>query len=192
MSRADLCAQLGLAELLRRRVGGLSGGQRRRVAIALALVEAPALLLLDEATTNLDESSRAATWALLQAHAARGGAALVTSHILADIESHADRIVALDRGHVVMTGTRDEVRRRLGDSTVSARIPPALRATVLARIDALELAGPAVVVGDELTWRSAQPARVVAEIAALAPDAAELRVSPAPLSSLLADSAAAP
>lgn len=184
--RGELCEQLGLSDLLGRRVGGLSGGQRRRLAIALALVEAPVLLLLDEATTNLDEASRAATWALLEAHVARGGAALVTSHILADIESHADRIVALDAGRVVMDGTRDDVRRRLGDSIVAARIPPAQRAPLLSRIDALGLAGPAGVAGDELTWRTAQPARLVAEIALLAPDATDLRVTPTPLSTLLA------
>jgi ABC-2 type transport system ATP-binding protein len=115
----------------------------------------------------------------------RGGAALVTSHILADIENHADRIVALDGGQVVMDGTCDEVRHRLGDSSVSVRMPASDAAALLARIDALGLASPAVVVGDRIAWRTALPARVVAEIAALAPEATDLRVTPPSLSALL-------
>jgi ABC-2 type transport system ATP-binding protein len=132
----QLCERLGVGTLLHRRAGGLSGGQRRKVAVALGLLRAPGLLIMDEATTSLDEASRATTWAMVREYADRGGAALVTSHILADIDSHADRLVALNAGQVVMERPLDEVRARLGGSAVSVRLPPGRADQVIAEIAA--------------------------------------------------------
>jgi ABC-2 type transport system ATP-binding protein len=189
-SQDEVCDRLGLTALLTRRIGGLSGGQRRKLAVALALVRAPGLVLLDEATTNLDELARATTWALIAQYVRRGGAALVTSHILADIESHADRLVALSEGRVVVAGSVDEVRARLGGSTVSVRLPLDDQQPARARIERLGLGRLVIDPATDprtLTWRTAAPLELVAQLAALAPGARELRVRPTPLTELLGD-----
>jgi len=187
-SREELCDRLGLTTLLARRIGGLSGGQQRKVAVALGFVRAPQLLMLDEATTNLDESARATTWALVAGYAARGGAALVTSHIIADIELHAHRIVVLEGGRVALSGSVADVRDRLGASTVSIRIAPRLRTRVLAAITAASLAD-VVDEGaeDALSWRTSDPLALVAHLAVVAPEATHLVVAPTPLGAVLRD-----
>jgi ABC-2 type transport system ATP-binding protein len=205
----ELCERLGIGPLLRRRAGGLSGGQQRKVAVALGLLRAPGLLILDEATTSLDESSRATTWAMVREYVDRGGAALVTSHILADIESHADRLVALNAGEVVLERPLDEVRQRLGGSAVSVRLPAGHAHRAIARITAeIAAAVPSAVASDSVRaampdpapaamsgrrdrefvrvqWRTANPLPLVAAIARAAPCATDLLVRPIPLGELL-------
>jgi ABC-2 type transport system ATP-binding protein len=184
--RTELCDRLGLGGLLRRRVGGLSGGQRRKLAVALGLLHAPGLLILDEATTNLDESTRAVTWQLVRDYVNQGGAALVTSHILADIEAHADRVVALHAGEMVLCSPLADVRSRLGGSTVSLRVPAAARAEVAALVAHRQLGVGVASAGDEpLQWRTVAPVKLVAAVAPLVPGTAELDVRPTPLSDLL-------
>ena len=183
--RDDLLSRLGMAHALHRRIGALSGGQQRKLAIALALVHAPPVLVMDEATTNLDEHSRATTWALLRDYVRRGGAALVTSHILADIDAHADRVVALASGRVVLHDDIGAVRRALGGSVVTVRIDPTQRDRMLARIAEAELGVAVPALPGTLSWRSGQPARLVVALYALAPDLTELQVQPIPLREVL-------
>jgi ABC-2 type transport system ATP-binding protein len=184
----ELCERMGLGGLLGRRIGGFSGGQRRRLAVVLGLAHAPGLVVLDEATTNLDESSRAQTWRLVREYVARGGAALVTSHILADIEAHADDVVALAGGRVVLASPLADVRERLGADTVSVRLPgpdaPAVRAAVDARGLGRAVGGPAP---GRYSWRTRDPVALVAAIAAVTDGASELVVRPTPLGELLAE-----
>jgi ABC-2 type transport system ATP-binding protein len=184
-------ARLGVTALLDRRAGGLSGGQQRKVAVLLGLARAPGLLLLDEATTNLDEAARATTWELIREYAARGGSALVTSHILADIEAHADRLVALNRGRVVAEAPLGQLRERLGGSIVSVRVSAeqrsALADAIAARVCESRLAEPAAALPADapLRWRTRTPMPLVAALAELAPDARDLQVLPIPLGELL-------
>jgi ABC-2 type transport system ATP-binding protein len=187
LSRERICKQLGIAELLGRSVGALSGGQRRRVALALGLVAVPGLLILDEATTNLDELARAQAWRLVRDYAAAGGCVLVTSHILADIESHADRVVAMAEGRVVLQNTLAEVRSLLGGSTVSALVAPAVLPQLIdkARTDGLGTLAASDPTSGTVTWRSSRPLALTALVAALAPDADELLMPPIPLGELL-------
>lgn len=185
--RDELCERLGLGPLLARRVGGLSGGQQRRVAVALGLLHAPPLLILDEATTNLDETARTTTWELIGSYAERGGAVLVTTHILADIDSHADRVVALSAGTVVLQSPLAQVRARLGGSAVSIRVPSSRRAEVLARTascvpEAIAVPGSTA---DALAWRTPAPLPLVTALAVIAPEATDLLVGPVPLGDLL-------
>ena len=193
-ARAEICERLTIGTLLDRRAGGLSGGQQRKVAVALGLLRVPGLLIMDEATTNLDEATRASTWQLVREYADRGGAALVTSHILADIDSHADRVVALNCGQVVLESQLAQVRARLGGSSVSISLASSRRGDVIEHVSA-RLPGTALVprtsaagIGAPATvleWRTREPLTLVAALAELAPDATDLFVRPIPLGDVL-------
>ena len=104
----------GLGDLLDRQIGGLSGGQQRRLAVALAFIGKPDLVFLDEPTTGLDISSRRSLWSHVESYRDRGGTLLLTTHYLEEAEALADRIVVIDKGTVLFTGSADEIRNRLG------------------------------------------------------------------------------
>lgn len=109
----------GIAALAGRRVDRLSGGQAQRVRFAVALVGAPALLVLDEPTAALDVEARQAFWASMRSYARRGHSVLFSTHYLEEADAHADRILVIDRGRIVADGTGDELRRAAGGSLVS-------------------------------------------------------------------------
>ncbi|MEV4620457.1 ABC transporter ATP-binding protein [Asanoa sp. NPDC049573] len=117
--RGELLDQFGLADLARRQTGGLSGGQRRRLAIALAFVGRPRIVVLDEPTTGLDVQSRRALWDAVKAYHRDGGTVLLSSHYLEEIEALADRVVVLGRGRVLADDTVAAVRGLVGVRRVS-------------------------------------------------------------------------
>jgi ABC-2 type transport system ATP-binding protein len=105
----DLLGRFGLAAVSRRQVGGLSPGERRRLALALAFLGRPKLVVLDEPTTGLDIESRRTAWEAIRVHAERGGTSLLTTHYLEEVEALASKIAVLARGRVVATGTAGEL-----------------------------------------------------------------------------------
>ena len=113
--RVDEAAALaGIADLLHRRYGRLSGGQQRRVQFAIALCGRPRLLFLDEPTTGLDIGARSQVWAAVRAMAAQGCAVLLTTHYLEEAEALADRVVVIERGRVLADGSVAQVRALVG------------------------------------------------------------------------------
>lgn len=112
--RTELLGRFGLDEVASRQAGGLSGGQRRRLALALALVGSPELLVLDEPTTGLDVESRQAAWSALRSFVADGGTILLTTHYLEEAEALATAIAVIDHGHIVAQGSTAEIRARAG------------------------------------------------------------------------------
>ncbi|MBD3943725.1 ABC transporter ATP-binding protein [Microbacterium sp. NEAU-LLC] len=98
--RARIVDEFGLDDLLGKQCGALSGGQQRRVAVALAFVGDPELVLLDEPTTGLDVDARRRLWDAVRARNAAGCAVVVTSHHLEEIEQFAQRVVVIDEGVV--------------------------------------------------------------------------------------------
>jgi len=116
-TRADeLLARVGLTEAADRKVGGYSGGMKRRLDLALALVHRPATLFLDEPTTGLDPQSRSALWEEVGRLAADDGVTVfLTTQYLEEADVLADRIAIIDRGRIVAEGTpaalKDEVGR---------------------------------------------------------------------------------
>lgn len=127
VDRDDLLHRFGLDGLARRQTGGLSGGQKRRLAVALAFVGRPRLVFLDEPTTGLDAAARRALWDAIRAFHAEGGTVLLTSHYLDEIEELAQRVVVLADGRVIADDTVDAIRglvavRRV--SLVAPELPP--------------------------------------------------------------------
>ncbi len=114
-----LAAELKLEELLDRRSGRLSAGQKTRVGLAKALLNAPEVLLLDEPTASLDPDT--ADWvrtALERYRAERGATILIASHNMAEVERLADRAIMLNQGRVEADGTPAELIRRYGRDTL--------------------------------------------------------------------------
>jgi ABC-2 type transport system ATP-binding protein len=108
----DLLERFALTEVARRQSGGLSGGERRRLAVALAFAGEPAAVILDEPTAGLDVESRRAVWAEIDGYCADGGTVLLTTHHLDEAERLAHRIVVLAGGKVVAEGAPAELAER--------------------------------------------------------------------------------
>lgn len=124
----DTIRRFALGDVADRRTEGLSGGESRRLAVALAFVGRPALMFLDEPTVGLDVSSRREVWHQVRDYVANGGTLLLTTHYLEEAEALASRILVIDRGRIVFSGNVDNVRSRLGVKRVSffAEHPPEL------------------------------------------------------------------
>jgi ABC-2 type transport system ATP-binding protein len=113
---------LDLSERANDRIGGYSGGMKKRLDLACAMLHAPAVLVLDEPTVGLDIQSRRAVWEFLQAIKAQGTTVLITSHYLEEIDVLADRVAIIDRGKVIAQGTPDQLKNNLGGDRVTIRI----------------------------------------------------------------------
>jgi ABC-2 type transport system ATP-binding protein len=114
-----LLERVGLTEAADRRVGGYSGGMKRRLDLALALVHGPRILFLDEPTTGLDPQSRAALWDEVArlAHD-EGMTVFLTTQYLEEADVLADRVGIIDRGRIVAEGTPTELKTEIGSPTV--------------------------------------------------------------------------
>lgn len=118
---ADLAQEFGFDDLLRRQTGSLSGGQQRRLAVALAFVGRPRLVLLDEPTTGLDVDARRTLWEAIRRQRERGATILLTSHYLEEIEALAERVVVLAGGRVVSDAPLQDVLGLVGIHRVRLR-----------------------------------------------------------------------
>jgi ABC-2 type transport system ATP-binding protein len=107
----------GLADKAGERVGRLSGGERRRVDVAIGLVGDPEVLFLDEPTTGLDPAARRAMWALIEGLRRAGKTVFMTTHYMEEAQRLADRIVILRAGAIAAQGTAEQVSRALGHTT---------------------------------------------------------------------------
>ncbi|MGV9890818.1 ABC transporter ATP-binding protein [Streptomyces sp. NPDC003395] len=113
----ELARDLGLTDLLDRRCGALSGGQRRRLDIAMALTHRPRVLFLDEPTTGLDPSSRADLWDLVRRlRDEHGTTVFLTTHYLDEADALSDRLVIVDKGAVAAEGTPTALKLAYGGS----------------------------------------------------------------------------
>jgi ABC-2 type transport system ATP-binding protein len=114
-----LLERVGLSEAADRRVGGYSGGMKRRLDLALALVHRPRILFLDEPTTGLDVQSRSALWDEVQRLAAdRGVTVFLTTQYLEEADVLADRVGIIDRGRIVAEGTPEALKAEIGRPSV--------------------------------------------------------------------------
>ncbi|MFY0407051.1 ABC transporter ATP-binding protein [Solicola sp. PLA-1-18] len=119
----ELLERFDLADLARRQCGGLSGGQQRRLAVALSMVGRPRLVLLDEPTTGLDVDARTALWAAVRGYCADGGTVVLTSHYLEEVQQLAERVVVVAEGRVLVDDTVDAVIAHVDVDRVTMHSP---------------------------------------------------------------------
>jgi ABC-2 type transport system ATP-binding protein len=117
----ELLGRVGLADAADRKVGGYSGGMKRRLDLALALAHRPRILFLDEPTTGLDIQSRTALWDEVARLAAEDGVTVfLTTQYLEEADALANRVGIIDHGHIVAEGTPAELKAEIGRPTVEA------------------------------------------------------------------------
>lgn len=112
---------VGLGDRAEARCGTLSGGQRRRLDLALGIVGSPELLFLDEPTTGFDPSARRRAWELVDALRSDGMTVVLTTHYLDEAEHLADRVGVMSAGRLIVEGTPADLQRRSGRTLVSFR-----------------------------------------------------------------------
>jgi ABC-2 type transport system ATP-binding protein len=133
----ELLERVGLTEAADRRVGGYSGGMKRRLDLALALVHSPRILFLDEPTTGLDLQSRSALWEEVSRLAREEGMTVfLTTQYLEEADALADRVGIIDHGHIVAEGTPSKLKEEIGSPTVEV-VPadPTLGDTLAQRLE---------------------------------------------------------
>jgi ABC-2 type transport system ATP-binding protein len=159
-----LLERVGLTQAADRKVGSYSGGMKRRLDLALALVHEPRILFLDEPTTGLDPQSRSALWVEVGRLAKEEGVTVfLTTQYLEEADVLADRVGIIDHGHIVAEGTPAALKAQIGRPSVEA-VPadPADReaiARTLARFGDLEPGSP-----DGVTVRLAEGEEALADI----------------------------
>jgi len=119
---AEVLDRLGLAEDGDRLVRTYSGGMRRKLDLGASLVGSPRLLLLDEPTTGLDPRSRVELWDAIRSMVERGTDVLLTTQYLDEADHLAGRVVIIDHGRAVATGTPNELKRRVGRNVVEVHV----------------------------------------------------------------------
>ena len=119
----ELLELIGLESDAQTRIGHLSGGQRRRVDLALGIIGRPELLFLDEPTTGLDPEARRASWATVEQLAAEGTTVLLSTHYMEEAQQLARRMIVLAGGRLVADSTAEQLRARSAPSHIRLPVP---------------------------------------------------------------------
>ena len=135
-----LLERVGLSAAARTRCRRLSGGQKRRLALAVALVGNPSLVFLDEPTAGMDPQARLATWEIIRDLKQRGATVLLTTHLMDEAERLADRVAIIDHGRLVALDTPSQMMGVQNATTVRFVAPTGLDCTQLAALPAAQWA----------------------------------------------------
>jgi ABC-2 type transport system ATP-binding protein len=155
----DECIELvGLGEKANARVETLSGGQRRRLDLALGIAGDPELIFLDEPTTGFDPSARRAAWDVIEGLSSLGKTILLTTHYMDEAQNLADRVAVIAAGRIVAEGTPDTIAGRdVSAALVSFRTPDGVEAGTLPLPDNAENGAGRVVFSSQTPTRDLAP-----------------------------------
>ncbi len=147
-------------------VGRLSGGQKQRLALALALVNDPRVLFLDEPTTGLDPQARRNVWTIIEGLKAQGKTVVLTTHYMEEAERLCDRVAIMDHGKTIALGSPDALIAEAGlEAKVEIGDPPAALRAAIEEVDL-----PARITEDngKLVLHTAEASRVLREVTRVA------------------------
>jgi len=153
----EVLGLVGLADRAQDRVSHLSGGQQRRIDLALGIIGTPKVLFLDEPTTGFDPSARRQSWELIDGLRDLGTTILLTTHYMDEAQHLADRVGVIVGGEIVVIGTPAELMDATGDTVVRFQVPHG------ANTDGLGPLG-AVVEGTAVSCRTATPTKTLHEL----------------------------
>ncbi len=154
-ARDHLLEQFGLAAKAGRMTSALSGGERRRLSVLLAFAGNPNLVVLDEPTTGLDVEGRHTLWQAIRTFRDEGKAVLLTTHYLEEAEALADRVAILHQGRLLIEGTPEAIKARVGLKQVSFFAPGLPELSHAVRIER---------VGDRFVLYTSDADRLVVEL----------------------------
>lgn len=144
----EVLKRAGLSTIADRRVGKCSGGEQQRLRFALALLNDPELILLDEPTTGMDVEGRREFWSAMREDTDRGRTVMFATHYLDEADAYADRIILIRQGEIVANGTTAEIKNLASGRTVRATLdnpdPEAIKA--IGGVDSVEVRGQTVIV----------------------------------------------
>jgi ABC-2 type transport system ATP-binding protein len=156
---SDVIDLVGLADKADARVGGLSGGQKRRADVAVALVGDPDLIFLDEPTTGFDPSARRDAWNMIEGLKSLGKTIFLTTHYMDEAQHLADRVAILARGRIVAEGAPDELGAggAAGATMVRFRLPQGVKPEQIGA----EVEADVEVSGNTASFESSHPQRAL-------------------------------
>jgi ABC-2 type transport system ATP-binding protein len=162
----ETIALTGLAEKADERVSRLSGGQQRRLDVALALVGNPELLFLDEPTTGFDPTARRQAWEMIASLRGLGKTVFLTTHYMEEAQILADRAAIITRGTIAAIGSPDQLGGREDAATlISFRLPAGVgREDLPAAVSAAIATGPGAAADGEITLQSRDPVPLLNEL----------------------------
>jgi ABC-2 type transport system ATP-binding protein len=152
---AEVAELVGLGDRLDARAGTLSGGQRRRLDLAVGIGGDPELVFLDEPTTGFDPAARRQSWELIRGLRALGKTILLTTHYMEEAQQLADRVVLMSGGRIIADGTPDTLGHR-EETRIEFRLP--------AGLDAADLPVPVERHGQTLAFTTSTPTRDLAPL----------------------------
>jgi ABC-2 type transport system ATP-binding protein len=161
----ELLESLELTDLAQRKVSDLSGGQRRRLDVAMGLVHAPGLLFLDEPSTGLDPQNRANLWDhILRMREQYSMTIVLTTHYMDEADSMAERVVVVDHGQVIADDTADALKTKLAGDLLLLTVAPGNLQTVAELAEKLPGAREIIADGDTITVRVADGPAALPEL----------------------------
>jgi len=162
---AELSGLIDIGDAIDRRIGTYSGGMKRRLDLAAALVHNPDILFLDEPTSGLDPVSRARVWGeVRQLNRDLGMTIFLTTQYLEEADELADRVGILNDGRLVAEGTPEQLKRQIGSDVIVARVDGDAHVARHA-LDGVDGIGAVEVHGDELTIATANGAATISPVA---------------------------
>jgi ABC-2 type transport system ATP-binding protein len=164
----DTVELVGLSEKRDARVGTLSGGQRRRVDVGVALIGDPDLVFLDEPTTGFDPSARRDAWNMIEGLKQLGKTIFLTTHYMDEAQHLSDRVAILRAGQIVAAGPPEQLGVGEGGTVVRFRVPPGVSPDdVRTHVDGARIEAA----GNELSFRTDRPQRALYQLTAWAEQA---------------------